>query len=75
MAESEIRDPKRSQVLILELERFVIDAVGVEDVDWRFSLLQDMMDSDEATQVEATPPRRILLRAEACTTCYDKRSL
>jgi hypothetical protein len=28
----------------LELERIAIDAVGVEDADWRISLLQDTMD-------------------------------
>jgi hypothetical protein len=32
------------ELSILELERITIEVVGVEDVDWRISLLQDAMD-------------------------------
>jgi hypothetical protein len=43
--ESEIREFLNSyESSILELERIAIEAVGVEDVDWRISLLQDTMD-------------------------------
>jgi hypothetical protein len=43
--ESEIREIlNEHDASILELERIAIEAVGVEDVDWRISLLQDTMD-------------------------------
>ena len=47
--ESEIKEILNShEVLISELERIEMEAVGVEDVDWRISLLQDAM--EEATR-------------------------
>ena len=46
LKDSEIKDILNShKESILKLERIADDAVGVEDVDWRISLLQDAMDT------------------------------
>ena len=46
LTNSEIKEILNSrQASILKLERIADEAIGVEDVDWRISLLQDAMDT------------------------------